>query len=107
MSSRKRCSAKGVFHQTVMQKCLTGTWGLVQSCKDPSYMGHKSSQIFCFWTGLCIFAGQQSSDLAHSMEGFPVGFEEMGSQKRLHIKQLEKWMFFPKRQSDDPAKVFH
>lgn len=70
-------------------------------------MGHKRSQLFCFGTGLCIFAGQQSSDLAHSMEIFPVGFEEMGSQKRLQSNQLEKWIFFPKWQSDDLSKVLH
>lgn len=68
----------------------------MQSFKDPGYMGHKSSQIFSFWTGLCIFAGQKSSDVANSMESFLVGFEEMGSQKGLHSNQLEKWVFFPK-----------
>lgn len=70
-------------------------------------MGHKSSQILWYSVSrLGIFAGQQSSGLANSMESFPVGFEELCSQKGLHSNQLEKWIFFPKWQSDDLAKVF-
>lgn len=53
-------------------------------------MGRKSSQIFCFWTGFCIFTEQQNSDIEKSMESFPVGFEKLGSQKGLHSNQLEK-----------------
>lgn len=54
----------------------------MQPFKDPSYMGHRSFSCSVSGHGFC--AGLQGSDLIGSVGNFPVGFEEMGSQKRLH-----------------------